>query len=183
MRDSDPSPRRAAKTPPPGSPSLVVRRARLADAARIAEVYNEAILTTTATFDIEPKTVADREAWLETHGERFPVLVGELDGTPVGFASLTPWSDRAAYDDTAEVGLYVHSSRHGQGIGKTLYAAIIEEARRLEFHSLIARVTQDSAASIHLNKAAGFVVVGTLEEVGRKFDRLLDVVIMQKMLN
>ena len=162
---------------------VLIRRARLADAERLAAIYNEAVLSTTATFDIEPKTVDDRRDWLLAHGERYPVLVREVDGTVAGYASLTRWSARAAYDDTAETGVYVHSSYRGRGIGRELYAAIIDEARRLRFHTLIARVTSESAASIRLNEQAGFVVVGTLREVGRKFGRLLDVLIMQKILD
>lgn len=165
------------------SGELVIRHAARSDAAAIADIYNEAILTTTATFDLEPKTVAEREQWLEAHSGRFPVIVGEVDGCIVGFASLTAWSDRAAYDGTAETALYVHSSHRGRGIGRRLKAEIIEEAKRLRFHTLIARVTEDSAVSIHLNREAGFVIVGTMREVGRKFGRLLDVHIMQKMLD
>jgi len=163
--------------------SVVYRRATLADVPAITEIYNEAILTTTATFDVEPKTVADREVWLHAHDGRFPVIVGAVGKEIAGWASLTPWSERAAYDDTAETALYVHSTYRGRGIGRELNARIIEEARQLKFHTLIARVTEDSDASIHLNEAAGFILVGTVKEVGRKFGRLLDVHVMQKMLN
>jgi len=167
----------------PGTPELVIRRAALSDAGAIAEIYNEAILTTTATFDLEPKPVEEREQWLKARSGRFPVIVGEVDRVVVGFASLSPWSDRAAYDGTAETALYVHSRHRGRGIGRRLKAEIIAEARRQAFHTLIARVTEDSAASVHLNLEAGFVIIGTMREVGRKFDRLLDVHIMQKMLD
>ena len=166
-----------------GDMRIAIRRAESADAERLAIIYNEAVVSTTATFDIEPKSVDDRRDWLAARGERYPVLVGELDGTVVGYASLTRWSARAAYDDTAETGVYVHSSHRGRGIGRQLYAELIDEARRLRFHTLIARVASESAASIRLNEAAGFVVVGTMQEVGRKFGRLLDVVMMQKMLD
>ena len=162
---------------------LVIRRAALADVERLAGIYNEAIETSTATFDIRPKSLDERTRWLRAHGDRFPVLAGEQGGTVVGFASLTPWSEREAYDGTAETGLYVHSAWQGRGIGRQLYAAIIEEARRLGFHTLIARVTAESSASIHLHEDAGFRVVGTMSEVGRKFGRWLDVLIMQKMLD
>ncbi len=160
----------------------MIRRAVPADAAAIADIYNEAILTTTATFDTEPKSVADRVQWLQAHDERHPVLVAEAGGKVVGWASLTRWSDRHAYDDTAETSFYVHSSQRGRGIGRRLKAAIIEEARRLGFHTLVARIAEGSCESIHLNEQAGFVHVGTLKEVGRKFGRLLDVHIMQLLL-
>jgi phosphinothricin acetyltransferase len=163
--------------------SIAIRRAELTDASAIADIYNEAILTTTATFDTEPKSVDERTQWLKSHDERHPVLVAVVDGNVVGWASLTRWSERRAYDDTAETSFYVLSKHRGRGIGRRLKDAIIEEARRLRYHTLIARVAEGSRASIHLNESAGFEHVGLLKEVGRKFDKLLGVHIMQKMLD
>lgn len=166
----------------PNPAPVLIRRATLADAAAIAEIYNEAIQTTTATFDTETKSAEERARWLQTHDERHPVLVAEAGGRVVGWASLTRWSERPAYDGTAETSFYVHSASRGRGIGRHLKEAIIAEARQLGFHTLIARVAEGSEESLHLNAAAGFVHVGTLKEVGRKFGRLLDVHILQKML-
>jgi len=160
----------------------LIRRAELSDVPAITEIYNEAILTTTATFDTEPKSVDERKNWFESHDERHPVLVAEVDGIVVGWAALTRWSDRRAYDDTAETSFYVASSFRRRGIGWKLKEAIIAGARRLHYHSLIARVADGSFESIHLNEKAGFIHVGTLKEVGRKFGRLIDVHIMQIML-
>jgi len=84
-------------------------------------------------------------------------------------ASLTPWSDRPAYNDTAETSFCVHSTYRDRGIGGRLNLALIEEARHLGYHTLIAGVTEGSAESLHLKANAGFVHVGTLKEVGRKF--------------
>lgn len=162
---------------------ISIRRAQLTDASAIADIYNEAILTTTATFDTETKSVEERARWLQSHDERHPVLVAEVDGQVVGWASLSSWSDRCAYSNTAEPSFYVISTHRGRGIGRRLKEAIIEEARHLKFHTLIARVAEESRESVHLNEQAGFVHVGTLKEVGRKFGRLLDVHIMQKMLD
>lgn len=164
------------------SADLEIRRAELSDLEAITAIYNEAILTTTATFDTEPKAAAERLAWFHSHDERHPILVALLDGQVVGWASLSRWSERPAYDDTAETSFYVHAHRRGRGIGRALKEAIINEASRLRFHSLIARVAEGSEASLHLNETFGFVHVGTLREVGRKFGRLLDVHILQKML-
>ncbi len=161
---------------------VTIRRAVQADAAAIACIYNEAVLNTTATFDIEPKSVEEREQWLQSHDERHPVLVAVVSGRVVGWASLTRWSERRAYDDTAETSFYVHSTYRGRGIGRKLKEATLEEARRLGYHTLIARVADGSDESLHLNKSAGFVHVGTLREVGRKFGRLIDVHVLQKIL-
>lgn len=161
---------------------LKIRNAQLSDLSAITEIYNEAILTTTATFDTEPKSTSERLEWLRSHGERHPVIVAELDGMVVGWASLSGWSERKAYDDTAETSFYVKSEYRGRGVGRKLKEAIIGEARRLKFHTLIARIAEGGDASLHLNESFGFVRVGTLKEVGRKFGRLLDVHILQKML-
>jgi len=162
---------------------VTIRRAELADAPAIADIYNEAILTTTATFDTEPKSVDERAKWLQSHDERHPVLVAVVDGKVVGWVSLTRWSERPAYDDTAETSFYVHSTHRGRGIGRKLKEAMIDQARQLGYHTLIARIAEGSGVSVHLNESAGFVHVGTLKEVGRKFGRLLDVHIMQKILD
>lgn len=162
--------------------NVQIRRANLSDLEAITAIYNEAILTTTATFDTEPKLAADRLPWFEEHDVRHPILVAVVDGQVVGWASLTRWSDRRAYDDTAETSFYVSSQYRGRGIGRLLKQAIIDEAQALGFHTLIARVAEGSNESLHLNEAFGFFHVGTLKQVGRKFGRLLDVHIMQKML-
>jgi phosphinothricin acetyltransferase len=162
--------------------SVEIRQARLSDAQAIADIYNEAIATTIATMDTEPKTAEERTRWLQSHDDRHPILVAEIDGVVVGWASLTEWSDRPAYADTAESSFYVRSTDRGRGIGRKLKETTIEEARRLGFHTLIARITEGSAESLHLNESTGFVHVGTLKQVGRKFGRLLDVHILQKIL-
>ena len=164
-------------------PTVQVRTAARADLEAIREIYNEAILTTTATFDTEPKSAEERLQWFQSHGERHPILVAVLDGKVVGWASLNVWSDRHAYDETAETSFYVKSEFRGRGIGRKLKEATIKEARRLKFHTLVARVAEGSEESIHLNQSVGFVLVGTMKEVGCKFGRRLDVHIMQKMLD
>jgi phosphinothricin acetyltransferase len=95
--------------------TVSIRHANPNDAAAIADIYNEAIRSTTATFDTEPKSAQERLQWLETHDERHPVLVAELDGQVVGWAALTNWSDRPAYGQTAESSFYV--SRQFRAVG------------------------------------------------------------------
>lgn len=165
------------------APDLIIRPAILADVAAITAIYNEAIRTSTATFDTDPKSVDDRIAWFTSHDERHPVLVAVVEGEVHGWASLSRWSERPAYDDTAETSFYVSAEHRGRGVGRKLKEAIITEARRLGFHSLIARMAEGSDASRHVNETLGFVHVGTLKEVGRKFGRWLDVDVMQLMLD
>jgi phosphinothricin acetyltransferase len=162
--------------------TIVIRAGEPADLAAITEIYNDAVLTTTATFDTEPKSVAEQSKWFQSHDTRHPILVAVLDGTVVGWVSLTMWSDRRAYDDTGEVSFYVKSEFRGRGLGRQLTRAMIDEARRLNFHTLIARVAGESSVSLRLCKSVGFADVGVMKEVGRKFNRLLDVHILQLML-
>ncbi len=119
---------------------------------------------------------------LQTHSARHPVLVIEVGGRVVGWASLTPWSDRKAYEDTAESTLYIDPKYQGHGFGCRLTEEIVNAARRLGFHTLIARIAEGSDASVRLHEGCGFERIGTMKEVGRKFDRLLDVYVYQKML-
>ncbi len=162
---------------------FTIRRARDEDAGAIAEVYNEAIRNTTATFDTEPKSVKDRMRWLQSRDARHPVIVAEFDGQVIGWAALSQWSDRPAYTHTAESSFYVKEQFRGKGVGRMLKVRLIDEARRAGFHTIIARVAEGSDASIHLNQSVGFAHVGTLREVGFKFGRRLDVHLMQLMLN
>jgi L-amino acid N-acyltransferase YncA len=165
-----------------GNQCVRLRRAVAADLPAITDIYNEAILTTTATFDTKPQTVRQRTAWFREHGKRYPIIVAHSNGRVIGWACVSAWSDRAAYKDTGETSFYVRSEFRGRGVGRKLKLAIIAAARRKGFRSLIARVANGSDASLHLNKATGYEHVGTLKKVGYKFGRLLDVHILQKML-
>lgn len=161
---------------------LKLRPAELSDLDAITEIFNEAILTTTASFHLEPRTKDQQLRWFEEHGPRYPILVAELDGTVVGWASLSRWSERRAYDGTAETTFYVEEQHRRQGIGRKLKEAIIAEARRLGLRTLIAQAAEESHESLHLNESFGFERVGTLKKVGFKFGKLLDVHILQLML-
>lgn len=163
--------------------AVTIRLAGPPDIPAITAIYNDAILTTTATFDIEPKSIDDRREWLAGRSHRHPVVVADLDSGVVGWGSLTRWSPRAAYDRTAETAIYVDAAFRGRGIGGMLLQGLMRMARDLGYRVLIAQATTESAASIHLHRQAGFASVGTLEAVGEKFGRLLDVMILQKRLD
>lgn len=160
---------------------VVIRPATLADLKAITDIYNEAILTTIATFDTEPKSVADQQSWFYAHGSRYPIRVAELDRRVIGWASLSKWSDRCAYADTAEISLYVLEACRGQGIGKALMIAIIQAGQKAGLHTVMARIVAGNEVSVHLHQSVGFEHVGVMREVGRKFGRLLDVYLMQKI--
>jgi L-amino acid N-acyltransferase YncA len=158
---------------------LTVRQAISADLGQITEIYNDAIEKTTATFDTQPKTLEEQEKWFSEHDARHPVLIAEQDSLIVAWTSLSQWSDRCAYSDTAEISLYVKEEHRGKGIGKQLMKAIIQEGKTAGLHTVIARIAGSNKISADLCKSFGFQYIGTMKEVGKKFGKLLDVHLMQ----
>jgi phosphinothricin acetyltransferase len=158
-----------------------IRTAKLSDVSAITEIYNEAIFTTTATFDIEPKTVASQRQWFKEHGAKNPILVAEVENNVVGWVSLSQYSTRCAYADTVELSVYVKSTYRNMGIGKKLMTAILTEGKKAGLHTVISRIAGDNDISVNLHKQLGFVDIGVMKEVGNKFGKLLDVYMMQKM--
>jgi L-amino acid N-acyltransferase len=159
--------------------SVKIRKAVSTDLPEITEIYNEAILTTNATFDSEPKTVAQQEIWFSGHNRKHPVLVAENHTGVIGWASLSEWSTRCAYADTAEISIYIKEAFRGQGIGKQLMREVMKAGKKCGLHTVLSRITDDNQASIHLHELAGFENIGVMKEVGFKFNRLLDVRLMQ----
>jgi L-amino acid N-acyltransferase YncA len=158
---------------------LIIRPATLDDLPAITDIYNQAILTTTATFDTETKTIEEQRSWFERHGPKNPILVVEKTGVVVGWAALSAWSDRCAYSNTAEASLYIAENNRYKGIGRELSTAIIKAGRDAGLHTLIARIVAGNDASLRLAEIQGFRQIGVMKEVGFKFGRLLDVVMMQ----
>ena len=163
-------------------PDIAIRPARHTDAERIAAIYNEAVATTTATFDTRPESAEERRTWLVEHdGPQWPVLVGVEEGIVVGWASLSRYSDRCAYSGTAEVSTYVAADHARRGIGTQLTRALLEAGARAGTHAVIARICTENAGSLAMAERLGFEKVGVMREVGRKFERWLDVAILEKM--
>ncbi len=163
------------------SDQLRIRKAQETDLPAITDIYNDAIRHGTATFDTEEKTSENRRLWLAQHSQKYPVVVALINETVVGWASLSRWSDRAAYDDTAEISVYIHKDFRGRGIGRQLMQQVLEHGKQGGLHTVISRITQGNEISIHLHTQMGFETVGILKQVGKKFGHLLDVTLMQKM--
>ena len=164
--------------PATGNP---IRPATTADAEAIAAIYNHAVLTSTATFDLAPQTVAARIAWLEASSTRL-CLVAEIEARVAGWTALSRWSSRGGYDQTAEAAIYIAPEARHAGLGLTLAGAALEAAPALGLHAVIAQICADNAAGLALALALGFTPIGTLHEVGRKFGRALDVVICERLV-
>jgi len=158
---------------------LVERR----DAEALRAIYNPEVLESTVTFDLVPRSLADQLAWIDDHSGGHPAIVAvDADDTVWGFASLTPYRPRPAYATTVEDSVYVRRDARGRGVGRRLLEDLVELARDHGFHAVIGRIVGDHEASIALHRVCGFQEVGREHEVGRKFNRWLDVVLMQRML-
>lgn len=153
------------------------------DAEAILEIYNAEVLGGTATFDLVPRTLAEQRTWLEEHNGIHPAVVAvDDDGTVVGFASISAYRPRPAYLTTVEDSVYVHPDARGRGVGKRVLSEVLTLAGAHGFHTVIARINAEGESSIALHHSCGFALVGTERQVGRKFNRWLDVVVMQRML-
>ncbi len=161
---------------------IKIRNAVENDLEAIIRIYNYAIINTTATFDTRPKTVKSQEKWFYKHSGKYPIIVAENEGGVIGWASLSRWSDRCAYDNTAEISVYVDKDNQSIGIGNRLIAEIIKIARKNKLHVIIARIAGENEISVHLHKKYGFTYAGSLKEVGFKFNRYIDVHLMQLIL-
>jgi phosphinothricin acetyltransferase len=162
---------------------VTLRLARLDDAEAIRQIYNAEVLTSTVTFDIAPRSLEEQRAYLGARSRAHAVVVAAEGGTVVGYGALSPWRSKPAYATSVEDSVYVHRDHQGRGIGRTLLAELLAVATAHGFHAVFARIVGGHEASIRLHEALGFEVVGTEREVGRKFGRWLDVVVMELVLN
>lgn len=156
-----------------------VRPAEPADFDAIAAITNHYIATTTIHFGYEPVSADVLRASVRP---RYPWFVADAQGRVVGYAKAGTWRERAAYDWTTEIGLYVDHEMRGRGIGNALYTALLDELARRGFRSAIAGISLPNAPSIALHRAFGFSSVGVVREAGFKHGRWTDVEFFQKQL-
>ena len=160
-----------------------IRNATEADLPAILAITNDAILHTTSSWNVGPTTLEARRQWLgERQASGLPVLVGVIDGDVAGFGSYGSFRAWDGYRLTVEHSIYVDAASRRRGIGRLLLASLIEHATEAGMHVMIGAISADNEVSIALHEQFGFTVGGRLTEVGRKFDRWLDLVLMQKML-
>ncbi len=159
-----------------------IRLAGPDDAEAIRAIYNLEVVESTVTFDLVPRSLQAQQAWLAEHAGVHPAVVVVEGGTVVAFGCLATYRPRPAYATTVENSLYVRRDRQGRGYGR----AVLEELLRLAtvhgFHAVMARIVDGHQVSIALHASCGFEMVGVEREVGRKFGRWLDVVLMERLL-
>ncbi len=162
---------------------MEVRLARIDDAEAIRAIYNVEVTTSTAVFDLVPRSPEEQRAWLTARSGAHAAVVALGDeGAVVGFGSLSPYHSRPAYSTTVEDSVYVDRAHQGLGVGRLLLTELVRLATVHGFHSLIGRIGGHNEASVRLHEACGFELVGVEREVGRKFGRWLDVVVMQRLV-
>jgi len=161
---------------------MEVRRAHAGDAEAVGAIYNAEVTRSTVTFDLVPRTWAENMMWIEEHQGAHPAVVAVEGGVVAGFGSLSPFRERPAYSTTVEDSVYVDQHFRGRGIGSLILAELVRLATHHGFHTVVARISGDNAASVTLHARQGFELVGVEREVGRKFGHWIDVTVMQLML-
>lgn len=158
---------------------IVIRRVEQGDLPALLDLYNHYVRESPVTFDLEPRTLAQRQEWLDHFAStgRYQCFVAAEADQVLGWASSHKFRDRAAYDTSIETSVYVAPARRGQGLGRRLYGTLFEALAQEDIHRAYAGITQPNEASNRLHAAMGFEEAGRLAQIGRKFDRYWDVAI------
>lgn len=164
---------------------MLIRPAVLEDAESIRQIYNHEVTSTTATFDLVPRSLADQQEWLQHRTGAFAAIVAadSHTGEVLGFSALSPYKERAAYRTSVEDSIYVREDTQGRGVGRILLTHLLDLADQSGFHSVFARIEASGTASRVLHERCGFQLVGIEREVGRKFGKWLSVALMQCLLH
>jgi L-amino acid N-acyltransferase len=162
---------------------VLVRDATPADILAIVRIYAHAVLNTVATLDTDEPTISSQTEWFEHHDRQHPVLVAVQADAVVGWSSLSAWSAKRGYDRTAEASVYVSPGFVGRGIGTLLLRELVNRARSIGLHVLLARISTSNETSLKLTERCGFSRVGTMKETGFKFGDYVDVEILQLILD
>lgn len=163
-------------------PEPALRPAAIDDAEVIRRIYNVEVATATSTFDLVTRSLAQQEEWIAARSGAFSAIVAVEGDRLVGFGSLSPYKDRAAYSTTVEDSVYVDRAAGGRGVGTLILNGLLDIAAASGFHAVMARIEASGAASRALHAKCGFELVGIERQVGRKFNRWLDVAVMQTLL-
>jgi L-amino acid N-acyltransferase len=162
---------------------VAIRDGCLQDLPDLLAIYNEVLLGSAAIWSDEPRTLEGHQAWFtERTGRGLPVLVLATPPRVVGYATFGPFRAWSGYDKTVESSIYLAPDSRGQGLGTTLLGALIERARTLDYHVMIAGIDADNLASIRLHEKLGFKQAAHFHQVGRKFGRWLDLLCFELVL-
>ncbi|QEG38835.1 GNAT family N-acetyltransferase [Roseimaritima ulvae] len=169
-------------------PPATIRNATATDLSEILAILNQQITESVASFRIAPLDDAAGRRWFAAHTDpKYPVIVAAADGKRpqsklAGWASLSAWSDYEAYHRTAEISVWIRPECQRQGLGRRLMEEIIARAVAVQHRVILSRVEADNVGSLKLHESLGFRTIGTMHRVGEKFGRLLDVVMLERLL-
>jgi L-amino acid N-acyltransferase YncA len=162
---------------------IKIRPAVFSDIDTILEIINHEILHSTSIYDYEPRDFETQKLWFEEkQDQKLPILVAESENGTIGFATYGSFRQKEAYKFTIEHSVYVAEEFLGKGIGKLLLVELIQLAKNQGYHTMIGAIDADNAGSITFHEKFGFKSVGTIRQVGYKFDKWLDLVFMQLIL-
>jgi len=162
------------------SSSPITRDATDADLPVIMDIYNDAVLNTTAIWNDNIVDLQNRKDWFAARMARgFPVLVAEIDGGVAGYASYGDWRAFEGFLHTVEHSVYIHKDARGHGLGKLLMQELVRRAEAGNIHVMVGCIEAGNTASIRLHEKLGFRTVGTFSEVGKKFGRWLDLACLE----
>jgi phosphinothricin acetyltransferase len=163
---------------------MSIRYAVKEDCAAIAAIYNHAVINTAAIWNDQTVDAENRIAWFEARALLgYPVIVSEENGVVTGYASFGDWRAFDGFRHTVEHSVYVHPEHQGKGLGLALMVRLIEEAKRIGKHVMVAGIEAQNQGSIHLHQKLGFTITGQMPQVGTKFGRWLDLTFMQLQLD
>ncbi|WP_312278608.1 GNAT family N-acetyltransferase [Kosakonia cowanii] len=163
---------------------MSIRYAVKEDCAAIAAIYNHAVINTAAIWNDQTVDADNRIAWFEARALLgYPVIVSEENGVVTGYASFGDWRAFDGFRHTVEHSVYVHPEHQGKGLGLALMERLIEEAKRIGKHVMVAGIEAQNQGSIHLHQKLGFTITGQMPQVGTKFGRWLDLTFMQLQLD
>ncbi len=162
---------------------IKIRPAVFADLDTILEIINHEILHSTSNYDYEPHDFEEQKIWFEDKMEKnLPIIVAEFENMPIGYATYGTFREKIGYQYTVEHSVYVAQEFIGNGVGKLLLGELIQIAKQQGYHVMIGTIDAENSGSIAFHKKFGFEIVGTIREVGYKFDQWLDIVFMQLIL-
>jgi phosphinothricin acetyltransferase len=161
-----------------------IRHAEQADLQALLDIYNHYVIHTPVTFDIQPRTLAQRREWLDSFAStgRYQCFVAVANGQVAGYACSHRFKEKAAYDPTIATSIYLAPDMRGRGIGRALYSALFEALAGEDIHRAYGGITQPNEASVGLHVAMCFRHIGTETEVGRKFGRFWDVALYERAM-
>ncbi len=155
--------------------NITLRKPVQGDLQSLLDIYNYEVENGTATFDLHPKTLDDFKVWYDSHNvDNHPLIIAEIGGETVGYASLSSYRDKEAFSSTVELSIYVSANQRGRGVANALMSEIIDMAKKDDrTHTVVSVITSGNEASEHLHRKFGFKYCGTMEEVGKKFGKYL----------